>query len=73
MRNSGKCVCGAILNSESLYCTRCGVRVPKEPENYCTNQECINGRKKILFTADDTYCDMCGKPTVLGEQVLKHV
>lgn len=73
MSNSNKCAnCGSLLNSEALYCTNCGTRISRGRENYCINPDCISHKKGYSLKASDTYCDMCGKPTFLGEQALKN-
>jgi len=72
MSNSNCFYCGAVYKSEkSMFCTECGVPRPKTVENYCTNPECERYTKKHEFNSKDLTCDMCGKPTSLGNKIQK--
>ena len=70
MFNKNKCVsCGAILNEDASFCTKCGTPVPDSENNECTNPSCIRFKTNFKFGPEDLYCDKCGRPTTLGKQV----
>ena len=70
MSTYSNCVrCNAPMDSDSRFCSECGAPVPKPVENYCTNPDCINSRRKTLLEENVKYCKYCGKPTTLGAKI----
>lgn len=72
MSKPTNCVsCHALLNQTSNYCSKCGNPVIDTNDNYCINKGCTRNTEEYQFNIDDIYCDICGKPTSIGNQILK--
>lgn len=72
MSRPTNCVdCHAPLDSDSKFCTKCGTPVISTEDNYCINKNCTRHDEKYVFEPSDLYCDQCGKPTSIGNQILK--
>ncbi len=70
MLNTVKCFnCGAIINAESIYCTKCGSHKPVNEDNICLNTNCDRNKTKTRFMEDDQFCDLCGQYTTFGKKV----
>lgn len=60
--------CGtAYRNSRSNFCQNCGAKRPSAKPNVCTNPSCEN--HDVDLGEDSRYCDICGAPTSIEEQI----
>ncbi len=62
-------LCGATMDSDSLFCSECGAPIPTRTENYCTNPECVNHQNRVLLDEKARFCKHCGKLTTIGKKI----
>lgn len=62
-------VCMTAYNDSIEVCGKCGIRIPPERSNHCTNRNCQMCKDGYQFPPDIRYCTTCGKPTEIGKSI----